>query len=115
MSTNKVSATWNRDDRDLLVELRTQMTGIVNEISAARAEIKEINTGITARLLNLESNSLSKIEVNPKLDEYDERITSLEDSQIAYLAQLKVWVLLGGAVWTLATIAFSVFIAIKIH
>lgn len=115
MSTTKISATWNRDDRDLLVELRTQMTGIVSEISAARAEIKEINTGITARLLNLESNSLSRIEVNPRLDEYDERITSLEDSQIAYLAQLKVWVLLGGAVWSLAIVVLSVYLAVRIH
>lgn len=112
---NKTTATWNRDDRDLLVELRTQMTGIVTEISAARAEIKEINTGITARLLNLESNSLSKIEVNPKLDEFDERITGLEDSRIAYRAQLKVWVLLGGAIWTIFTLILGTLIALKIH
>lgn len=112
---SKKSAEWNRDDRDLLVELRTQMTGIVMEISAARSEIKEINTGITGRLLNLESNSLSKIEVNPKLDEFDERLTNLEDSRIAYRAQLKVWVLLGGAVWTVITLVLGTLIALKIH
>lgn len=104
---------WNRDDRDLLVELRTQMTGMFSEISAARAEIKEINTGITARLLNLESNSLSKIEVNPRLDEYDERITSLEDSQIATQAQIKVWIILGGAVWAIVTLLLGVWLSTK--
>lgn len=104
---------WNRDDRDLLVELRTQMTGMFSEISAARAEIKEINTGITARLLNLESNSLSRIEVNPRLDVFDERITDLEDSRIAFRASIQVWLLLGGAIWTIVTLLLSIWLSTK--
>lgn len=32
------------------------------------------HTGITARLLNLEANAVSNIEINPKLDDYDNRI-----------------------------------------
>jgi hypothetical protein len=57
------AATWNREDRDLLIELRTEMSSARGDIAAARIEIKEINTGITARLLNLESNAVSKIEL----------------------------------------------------
>jgi hypothetical protein len=68
------AATWNREDRDLLIELRTEMSSTRSDIAAARAEIKEINTGITARLLNLESNAVSRIE----LKDYDDRIDSLE-------------------------------------
>lgn len=68
------TAIWNRDDRDLLVELRTTMQNVQLEISNARNEIKEINSGISGRLLNLESNSVSKIEIS----EYDDRLSSLE-------------------------------------
>jgi hypothetical protein len=57
------TATWNREDRDLLVELRTEQRSTRDDIAAVRIEIKEINTGITARLLNLESNAVSKIEI----------------------------------------------------
>jgi hypothetical protein len=68
------SATWDRQDRDLLIELRTTMQNVQNDIADARGEIKEINTGITARLLNLESNSVSKIQ----LSGFENRIFDLE-------------------------------------
>lgn len=58
---------WNRDDRDLLVELRTEM-------SAVREDIKSLNSGVSARLLNLESNSVSKIE----LQDHENRIRFIE-------------------------------------
>lgn len=47
--------------------------------------------------------------------ELDIRITGLEDSRIAFKAQLKVWILLGGAVWTIITLILGTLIAIKIH
>jgi hypothetical protein len=57
------TARWDREDRDLLIELRTEMSSTRADIAAARSEIKEINSGISARLLNLESNAVSKIEI----------------------------------------------------
>jgi len=57
------AATWNREDRDLLVELRTEQRSTRDDIAAVRVEIKEINTGISSRLLNLESNAVSKLEL----------------------------------------------------
>src|SRR3954468_16611837 len=100
------TATWNREDRDLLVELRTTMFGMNGEISALRGEVKEINTGITSRLLNLESNSLSKVEVNPKLEELDQRITGLEDSRIEYRATMEARTTMVG--WLNAGITFAI-------
>jgi hypothetical protein len=84
------ATTWNRDDRDLLVELRTQMASVRDEVAAARGEIKEINTGISARLLNLESNAVSRIE----LDGLDERIRVLEAATNSWLGKQS---LIGGA------------------
>lgn len=72
----KQTATWNRDDRDLLVELRTTMQNVQIDITSTRAEIKDISTGMTARLLNLEGNSVSKVEIK----DFDTRISSLEAS-----------------------------------
>lgn len=45
-----------------------------------------------ARLLNLEANSLSKTEANPKLDEFSDRLTNLEDSRIEYRATIEAWI-----------------------
>lgn len=99
------ATTWNRDDRDLLVELRTQMEGVRGEIAAARAEIKEINTGITARLLNLESNSVSKIVV----DMLDDRVTVIEGTGIALKSQNRTLMAVGGAIVTLINIGLAVY------
>lgn len=65
------TATWNREDRDLLIELRTEMSSTRADIAAARVELKEINTGITARLLNLEANAVSRIELKLANDRID--------------------------------------------
>jgi hypothetical protein len=100
---------WNREDRDLLIELKTQMFSMSGEISAARVEIKEINTGITARLLNLEANALSKIEVLPTLEKYDGRLSDLEDDRIAFKAQVKTWAAVGAFVFALVQLAVSIY------
>lgn len=84
------TATWNREDRDLLIELRTEMSSTRGDIAAARLEIKEINTGIAGRLLNLESNAVSKIEI----DEIRSDIESLE-----------LWRAFLFGAWAICTIA----------
>lgn len=87
----KQAATWNRDDRDLLVELRTTMQNVQNDIASTRAEIKDISTGITARLLNLEGNSVSKIEIQ----EFDGRLSSVEAASNQWLGKQQ---LIAGAI-----------------
>jgi hypothetical protein len=77
------TATWNRDDRDLLVELRTNMQNARDDIAAARIEIKEINTGVTARLLNLEGNAVNKIEIAG----FEDRIRELEATANQWLGK----------------------------
>lgn len=90
--------TISKDESNILVaigKMETQMDGLRGDIASARIEIKEINTTILARILNLESNSVSKIEVNPRLDEHDERLTNLEDSRIEYRATMKAWIIMA--------------------
>jgi hypothetical protein len=67
------------------------MGSVRGDVAQARVEIKEINTGITARLLNLESNAINKIEFN----DHEARIRSLETQR---------WVI-AGAVATASTLA----------
>lgn len=85
------TATWNREDRDLLVELRTEQRSTRQDIAAVRIEIKEINTGITGRLLNLESNAVSKIELEPMREEIDDMRKSIERLQLWRSMLLGAW------------------------
>lgn len=100
----KDTATWNRDDRDLLVELRTEMGSMRSDLAAARVEIKEINTGITARLLNLESNTVVKLQHNQlegKVVALDILVNDLLKGRAVWRGQIKIWVILGGGTWTI--------------
>jgi hypothetical protein len=100
-SSNTV-ATWNRDDRDLLIELKTNMQNTRDEVAAARVEIKDINTGITSRLLNLEANAVSKIELS-RFDECNEkfeaRLRTVEDQNASWLGKQN---LIAGALGIIA-------------
>lgn len=57
------AAAWGREDRDLLIELRTEMQAI-------RSDLADMKGNYTARILNLESNSVSKIQ----FDDHEKRI-----------------------------------------
>lgn len=103
-----VRVSITKDESNILVaigKLETQIERMSVDISSARSEIKEINTGISARLLNLESNSLSKIEVNPKLDEFEERISASEDKHNILEAKI-------GSYWNAAVIVGGVIVVI---
>lgn len=52
---NAKTATWNREDRDLLVELRTTL-------GAVQIDITEIKNGTAAKLQFLEADKLSRAE-----------------------------------------------------
>jgi hypothetical protein len=58
---------WSREDRDLLVELRTRLVNV-------EAGVGEMKTGVTSRLLNLEGNSITKVE----FDDHEQRLRALE-------------------------------------
>jgi hypothetical protein len=109
--------TITKDESNILVaigKIETQMDGLRGDIAGGRIEIEKINTGLANRVLNLEGNSVSKLEVNPKLDEYENRITVVESDIASDRASRKVWVIVGGGAWTIATIIFSVWLSTKL-
>lgn len=59
--------TYNREDRDLLIELKTQ-------VQAIRSDIADLKGNYTGRLLNLESNAINRIQ----FDDHERRIRFLE-------------------------------------
>lgn len=104
------SSTITKDESNILVaiaKLETHMANMADDISAARLEIKEINTGTGTRLLNLESNAVTKLEHNL----LDERVENLEKSRIAYRATMKAWIIMGGGAWSIVLIVASVLVA----
>lgn len=106
--------TITKDESAILVaigKLETKVDGLTEDVVAARQEIKDINTGFSARLLNLESNAVSKFQY----DQLAERVVALEDNNIALTATLKVWLLLGGGVWSVVLVVISVLLAVHFH
>jgi hypothetical protein len=61
------SKKYNQEDRDLLIELRTQMSGV-------RDDIKDLKDGFSSRLSNLEQNMVSKIVV----EDHETRLRFIE-------------------------------------
>lgn len=124
METSK-TADWNRDDRDLLVELRTEMKGV-------RADIKNLSDGNNARLTLLEQGKLDRTEANRlqsesldfhtkienRVNSHEKAIGSLEDDAIIRQTEIKTLV----KVWSAASIlinliiaVFAVYVAYKFH
>lgn len=85
------------------------MGSMRSDLAGARIEIKEINTGITARLLNLESNAVNKIQYNQLEDQVD-KIRSIVDN---YLSQLKVWRFIGTGGWGIILLAIGYYFFTK--
>jgi hypothetical protein len=77
MTHGNQPATYSREDRDLLIELRTRLISV-------ESGVQEMKTGVTARLLNLESNSVNKVE----FDDHEMRMRLLEQHR---------WTIAGGA------------------
>jgi hypothetical protein len=88
MNSKSMPDTLN--DHDLLIELRTEMRGV-------RSDIQDMRTGLNARVLNLESNAVSKIQ----FDDHEERLRQVEreTDQLGTLAdQLGTLIKFGGAI-----------------
>ncbi len=111
------TATWNREDRDLLVELKTTL-------SAVQIDIKEIKDGTAAKLRELETDKLSRqdatrvqVSNDERFNKHDERlnthgaaIESLQESRIEFRTQMKTWAFVGGTAFTLGQIALAYFL-----
>jgi hypothetical protein len=78
---------WSREDRDLLVELRTRLVNV-------EAGVGEMKTGVTSRLLNLEGNSITKVE----FDDHEQRLRSLETQR---------WMIAGAVMITSALAGYA--------
>jgi hypothetical protein len=107
MARTPQTATWNREDRDLLVELRTEQRSTRDDIAAVRVELKDISTGMTARLLNLEANAVSRVEI----DAFETRLRTCEEGN----TQVRTWgsialILLGGIEFLI-----GLYVSIKFH
>ena len=114
--TRPQTATWNREDRDLLVELRTTLGSVQDDIT-------EIKNGTAAKLQFLETDKLSRAEAVrlntenlSKHQEFDadivdakKRLTNLEDSRIEYRATIKAWIILVGVLNALLGILITVY------
>lgn len=80
---------WDRDSRDLLISLDTKVQSIL-------AELQDLKGNYSARLLSLEGNAVSKIQMDKC--EADMKIYTASEIQNAILGvQLKIWIALGGA------------------
>lgn len=86
----------SREERDLLIRLDTKM-------SAVEATLKDMNGNYTGRLLNLESNAVSKIQH----ENLEERVRSTEDSILANASSLKTWAVIGGIAFTVMQVILS--------
>ncbi len=103
---SNTTATWNREDRDLLVELKTTLSAVQNDI-------KEIKDGTASKLRELETDKVSRADATRVQVSNDERFnaltervntnekntTSLQDSRIEYRTAIRTW----GIVWGIVT------------
>jgi hypothetical protein len=111
------TATWNREDRDLLVELKTTLAAVQNDI-------KEIKDGTAAKLRELETDKLSRSDatriqvsnderfnkIGDTLEERGIAIKSLQDSRIEFRTQMKTWTVIGGFIFTVFQIGLAIYL-----
>lgn len=103
-----------------IAKLETKMDALTSDVrdlkDGMKADIEFLKVDKISRAdaVRNQTESLSQIvDLKEQVKTLEDSVTGLEDSKIAYLAQLKVWVLLGGSVWTLATIVLSVYLTNK--
>lgn len=87
----KEITTYNREDRDLLIELKTTM-------KAVRDDIQSLKDGVGLRLTNLEKNSVNNVQ----FEDHETRIRTMEKYQ---WLQMGAAGLLGAILSQLANLA----------
>lgn len=62
MALKRTQTEWSQGNRDLLIELKTQMIGVGESLAGLRVEVKEIKDGIKSDIESLKSDKLSRAE-----------------------------------------------------
>lgn len=102
---------------------------IETKLDILTVDVKDLKDGMKSDIENLKIDKISRsdavsmqnemlgkqVDLESDVKELKKDVVSLQDSRISYRASLKVWVLLGGAIWTLTTLILSALIAMKIH
>lgn len=103
----KNTKTWDREDRDLLIELRTEMRGV-------RIDLKRLSDGNDQRLTVLEAGKLDRTEYNRlQADsltlhtDFEKRLRTLEDDSKIFKTQIKVWLAVAGSTLGIGQIAIQ--------
>jgi hypothetical protein len=118
MPRKNTTATWNREDRDLLVELRTTLAAVQNDI-------KEIKDGTAAKLRELEVDKISRADVtriqvgiqetlNEHKDDIKAACDDIEDlkaTRVEYRTQMRTW----GIVWGVITFLIPILLTLYLN
>lgn len=102
---------------------------IETKLDILTVDVKDLKDGMKADIeylkvdkisrgdaVNMQNEVLGKlIDLESDVKELKKDVVSLEESRVSYRAQIKVWIFLGGGVWTLATLILSALIAMKLH
>lgn len=90
---------WDRESRDLLISLDTKVQSIL-------AELQDLKGNYSARLLSLEGNAVSKIQMDKCESDLKMYVgTEIENAILG--VQLKIWIAIGGAVLALVAAFIS--------
>jgi hypothetical protein len=98
---------------------------IETKLDILTVDVKDLKDGMKADIEFLKVDKISRadavrnqtesmsqiMDIESVARDASKRLTNLEDSRISYRAQLKVWIILGGGMWTVATIVFSAWLA----
>lgn len=101
---------------------------IETKLDILTVDVKDLKDGMKADIETLKVDKISRgdavsmqnemlgkqIDLESNMKDLKKDVVSLQDSRISYRAQLKVWVILGGGIWSVATIFLSVWIATKL-
>lgn len=102
MATNRRPTSWGREDRDLLIELRTEM-------SAVRDDIKQLKDNLSTRVQQMEVNKLDKIEADKRRDEVMGVIETLQADVSSLKRYQLILSTLAGAAGAILTAAINLF------
>lgn len=125
---------WNTDTNflNLLVkvtEVGSKMDGMTVAMETLNTNMKELRDGTKSDIEFLKVDKISRAdavriqtdamtahaELADSVASNSKRITDLEDSRIAYRAQMRLWLIFGGGTWSLILVVLTVYISAHFH
>lgn len=93
--SEEIITKWSREDRDLLVELKTEMR-------AVRSDVKDIKEGLASRVAALEATKMDKTEAVRLIEEgkngdtkifedHEKRLRNVESSNEKFQSKVQAW------------------------